>query len=317
MSELDPGVGALQEGDHERAKRGLGGEISMIGVTGATGVVGGAVARALAAAGQRTRLIVRDASRAPQLPGAQVASATYGDRAGMQAALIGVDTLFLVSAGEDANRVALHTTAVDAAVAAGVERIVYLSFYDAGPDSTFTFARDHWHTEQYIRGCGIPFAFLRDNIYLDFLPRWISAEGVLAGPAGNGRVAAVARDDVADVAVTVLLDPSAHDERTYDLTGPRAISLAEATEIVVAVCGRPLRYHAETIEEAYASRASYGRPRFEVDGWVSTYLAIANGELERVSQTVLELTGHPATGLDDFLRVHPESYAHLLAPPAK
>ncbi len=120
--------------------------MSVIAVTGSTGVVGGAVARGLAAAGQPIRLVVRDAARAPQLPGAEIATATYGDAA-MQAALVGVQTLFLVSASEDANRVALHTATVDAAVAAGVERIVYLSFYGAAPDSTFTFGRDHWHTE--------------------------------------------------------------------------------------------------------------------------------------------------------------------------
>jgi NAD(P)H dehydrogenase (quinone) len=287
--------------------------MSVIGVTGATGVVGRAVAQGLAAAGQPIRLVVRDASRAPQLPGAEIATATYGDSAAMQAALVGVQTLFLVSATEDANRVALHTATVDAAVAAGVERIVYLSFYDACPDSTFTFARDHWHTEQHIRGSGVSFVFLRDNLYLDVLPYMISAEGVVAGPGGNGRFAGVARDDVADVAVTVLLDPSAHDGRTYDLTGPQSISLEDAAAAVAAVSGRPVRYHEETIDEAYASRAHHGAPRFEVDGWVSTYVAIAKGELERVTEDVPRLTGHPATSFEDFLRVHPESYAQLLA----
>ncbi len=272
----------------------------VIGVTGSTGVVGGAVARGLAAAGQPIRLIVRDASRAPQVPGAEVATATYGDRAGMQAALVGVQTLFFVSATEDANRVALHTATVDAAVAAGVQRIVYLSFYGASPESTFTFARDHWYTEQHIRGGGVSFVFLRDNLYLDVLPLMISADGVVAGPAGNGRFAGVARDDVADVAVTVLLNPTAHDGRTYDLTGPRAISLADVAAAVAAVSGRPLRYHEETIEEAYASRAQYGAPRFEVDGWVSTYVAIAKGELEAVSDAVPQLTGHPATASTMF-----------------
>lgn len=286
--------------------------MSVIAVTGSTGVVGGAVARGLAAAGQPIRLVVRDPSRAPQLPGAEIATATYGDPA-MQAALVGVQTLFLVSASEDANRVALHTATVDTAVAAGVERIVYLSFYGAAPDSTFTFGRDHWHTEQAVRDSGTRFIFLRDNLYLDGLVGfWTSPEGVLAGPAGDGRVAAVARDDVADVAVTVLLDPSAHDDRTYSLTGPQAISLGELAEAVAAASGRPVRYHAETMEEAYASRAHYGAPRFEVDGWVSGYVAIANGELEGLTDDVPRLTGHPATGLADFLRVHPESYAHLL-----
>lgn len=109
--------------------------------------------------------------------------------------------------------------------------------------------------------------FLRDNLYLDGLVGfWIGPDGALAGPAGDGRTGAVARDDVADVAVTVLLDPAAHDGQTYDLTGPQAISLTGVTEAVAAASGRPVRYHAETMEEAYASRAHFGRPRFEVDG---------------------------------------------------
>ena len=92
----------------------------------------------------------------------------------------------------------------------------------------------------------------------------------------------------------------------------KRISLADVAEAVAAASGRPVRYHAETIDEAYESRAHYGAPRFEVDGWVSGYVAIAKGELERVSDDVPRLTGHPATAFADFLRVHPESYAHLL-----
>ncbi|HEY3924050.1 MAG TPA: NAD(P)H-binding protein [Acidothermaceae bacterium] len=286
--------------------------MSVIGVTGSTGAVGGAVARGLAAAGQPIRLVVRDASRAPQLAGADVAIATYGDEAAMRAALVGVHTLFLVSASEDANRVGLHASAVDAAVAAGVEQIVYLSFYGASSDATFTFARDHWHTEQYIRANGVNFVFLRDNLYIDSLiDRWISPEGLIAGPAGDGRIAAVTRSDVADCAVRVLLDGSVHDGQTYQLTGPQDISVGELVAAVAAASGRAVRYQAETMDEAFASRAHYGAPRFEVEGWVSGYVAVANGELEGVTDSVPRLTGHTATELAEFLREHPESYAHL------
>lgn len=65
--------------------------------------------------------------------------------------------------------------------------------------------------------------------------------------------------------------------------------------------GRPTRYHAETVEEAYASRARYGAPGWQVDAWVSTYTAIAAGELATVSDAVPRLTGHPATGLRELL----------------
>lgn len=280
-------------------------------VSGATGAVGGRVAARLAELGYGQRLILRDANRAPELPGAETAEASYGEPQKLRDALSGARTFFMVSAGEARDRVRQHRAAVDAAVAAGVERIVYLSFLGAAPDAPFTFARDHWHTEEHIRASGLRHTLLRDSLYLDFLPGLAGPDGVIRGPAGDGRVAAVARDDIADAAVAVL-PGEGHDGRTYDLTGPEAITLHEVARELSRATGRGISYHPETLEEAYASRASYGAPGWEVEGWVTSYAAIATGELEVVSEAVQELAGHAPMALNEFLRRHPESYRHLL-----
>jgi NAD(P)H dehydrogenase (quinone) len=285
--------------------------MATLAVTGATGEVGGRVARRLAGRGVAQRLVVRDPARAPSLPGVEVTQAAYGDGEAMRRALDGVATLLLVSASEDAERVRLHTTAVDAAVAAGVERIVYLSFLACAPDATFTFARDHWHTEEHVRAAGVRHTFLRDSLYLDYFPLFAGADGVIRGPAGDGRVAGVARDDVADVAAAVLLGDG-HDGRAYDVTGPEVFTLHQAAEELTRASGRTVTYHPETIAEAYASRAGYGAPHWVVTGWVTTYAAIATGELDVVSDTVATLAGHPPMGLAEFLRRNPASYAHLV-----
>jgi uncharacterized protein YbjT (DUF2867 family) len=218
----------------------------------------------------------------------------------------------MVSASEDPDRLTLHGNVVDAAADAGVERVVYTSFFGAAPDCTFTFGRDHWHAEQRIRASGLRHTFLRDNLYIDFLPLMVGADGVIRGPAGDGRVAVVARDDIADVAAAVLLEGGdRHDGRSYDLTGPEALTMAEAAQRLSELAGRTVTYHPETLEEAYASRASYGAPDWEVDGWVTTYVAIANGELEAVSGDVAAVAGHPPMGLDDFLRRNPDSLRRL------
>jgi NAD(P)H dehydrogenase (quinone) len=271
-----------------------------LAVTGVTGNVGGRVARRLAAAGVPQRLVVRDAARAPALDGASVAVASYGDGASVQRALAGVGTVFFVSGAEHAERVAQHRSFVDAAVAAGVRRIVYLSFFGAGPEATFTLARDHWATEEYIRATDLAYTFLRDNMYLDFMPMLAGEDGVIRGPAGEGRVAAVAQDDIADVAVRVLREPDDHDGRTYDLTGGAALTLAEVAAQLSALTGREVRYQPESVEEAYASRVKYGAPQWMVDAWVSTYTAIAAGELERVSDAVPRLTGRAPLTLRDL-----------------
>jgi uncharacterized protein YbjT (DUF2867 family) len=170
-----------------------------IAVTGATGAVGGRVARLLAQRGAAPRLVVRDPARAPRLPGAEVrVAAGYGAGEEMRAALEGARTLFLVPAEESVDRVEQHRTAVDAALAAGVGRIVYLSFLGAAPDATFTLARDHWATEEHVRAAGVPFTFARMSLYLDFVPRMVAPDGVIAGPAGEGRASVVARADVAE-----------------------------------------------------------------------------------------------------------------------
>ncbi|GAA1598131.1 SDR family oxidoreductase [Kribbella sancticallisti] len=272
----------------------------LIAVTGSTGKLGSRIARRLAESGVRQRLVVRDPQRAPELPGAEVARAAYGEQAALLDALDEVDTLLMLSATESADRVSLHKATVDAAVAAGVRRIVYTSFVGASPAATFTFARDHWHTEQHIRGTGVDFTFLRDNLYLDFVPGFVGEDGVLRGPAGDGSVAAVARDDVAEVAARVLVSRE-HSGMTYDLTGPSAFTLAEAAALLGRTLGRPVRYEAETLDEAYRSRECFGAPSWEVAGWVTSYAAIASGELSGVSSAVEDLTGRPPISLAEYL----------------
>jgi uncharacterized protein YbjT (DUF2867 family) len=280
----------------------MSGETDLIGVTGSTGRLGGRVARRLAAAGARQRLLVRDLSRAPTLPDATAVRAPFAERDAVRAALIGVPLVLMVSASESEDRVAQHTSFVDAAVEAGVEHLVYVSFSGAAPDATFTLGRDHYATEQHIRASGTHFTFLRDNFYADFLPAMIGEDGAIRGPAGDGRVALVAQDDIADAATAVLLDPAAHVGKTYSLTGPEALSFDEIAGILTSGLGRPVTYQPETLQEAYASRAQYGAPDWQVDAWVSTYTAIAGGDVAAVSDDIPRLTGHPATSLAELLR---------------
>jgi NAD(P)H dehydrogenase (quinone) len=284
----------------------------VIAVTGANGAVGGRVAARLFERGAAQRLVVRDPERAPRLEGVEVVGgASYADGEAMRRAFEGSDTVFLVSAHEDPDRVDLHRSAVDAAVAAGVERIVYTSFAAAAPDTTFTFGRDHFHTEEHIKGTPLRWTFLRDNIYLDFMPFFAGDDGVIRGPAGDGRAAVVARDDVAAVAATVLTEDG-HAGATYELTGPESLTMYEAAEQVGQAAGRPVTYVPETLEEARASRAPSGAPDWVIEGWVTSYAAIAAGEFESISGDVERLTGGRPISLAEFLRDNPDSYRHLV-----
>jgi uncharacterized protein YbjT (DUF2867 family) len=296
----------------------------------------------LAKLGLSQRLIVRDPGRAPVFPHAEIIRASsYGDAAAMQQALTGVDTLFLVSARDrfgvnrmnaingtvpsPYDRMQQQRTAVDAAVFAGVQRIVYLSFIKAAPDSTFILAHDHFHTEQHIKASGIPYTLLRTGLYTDNVPQCVSADYTIRAPAGEGRAAWVTRDDIADVAAAVLTG-SGHAGRVYDVTGPEALTMEETAERLSAAVKRKIVYRPQTAEEARATRSTsrlekfeaerraltgHGLDDYEVEVFVTHFLQIALGDLADVSRTVPDLTGHPAQSLAEYLRLHPESFRHI------
>jgi len=291
----------------------------MIALTGVSGSLGGRVAaRVAAAAREPVRLVVRDAARAPRLTGTEVVEnpGGYADGPGLRAALAGADTLYLVSAAEAEDRLRQHLTAVEAAAAAGVRRIVYTSFVGAQlPDPTFTLVRHHGATEEAIRATGIRHTFLRHAMYADFVPFFAVREGdraVIAAPAGDGRTGFVSRDDLADVATAVLLrDDGELDGQALEVTGPESLTLAEAAEVLTEVTGVPAEYRPQTTEEAWATRRPSGHPDWEIEGWVTSYLAIAAGELDTVTDVVPRLTGRPARTVAEHLRAHPEDWAHL------
>ncbi len=275
-------------------------DVPRYAVTGAAGAVGGRVARRLEALGLPQRLVVREPAKAPEVGGAQVVAGSYADGESMRRALDGIDTLFLVSGRESRTRLEEHYSVVDAAAAAGVRRVVYTSFLAAAPDATFILARDHYATEERIRSTALAYTFLRDSMYLDSVPMMVWADGVIRGPAGDGRVACVARDDVADVAV-VAMTQAGHEGATYDVTGPEARTLTEMAAVLSRHLGRTIRFEDETLDEARASRAGFGAEAWEVEGWVTSYAAVATGEMDVVSDAVQRVTGHPPLSLEGFL----------------
>ena len=131
---------------------------------------------------------------------------------------------------------------------------------------------------------------------MDFIPAMVGADGVIRGPAGDGRLSAILRDDVA-AAVAVVLTSAGHDGRSYDLTGPAAFSLSEAAELMSRATVKPIVFQ-------------------NVRGWVSSYWAIRDGSLESASADVRSLTGREPVSLAEYVQAHPEALDHVQpAPP--
>lgn len=217
-------------------------------------------------------------------------------------ALKGIDVLLMVSARENPERVKEHKSFLDAAKLAGVEHIVYTSFYGADEQATFTLSRDHAQTEAYIKELGFTYTFLRDNFYLDFLIDIVLENGEICGPAGSGLVSAVARKDTSRVAAEILLNPKKWENQTLNLTGPEDLSMEEIVALLSKETGDSITYVNESVEEAYESRKKWPAQTWEYDAWVSTYTAIKVGEQAGVSTDVEKVLGHPASSLLDILR---------------
>ena len=274
----------------------------MIGITGVTGKLGSYVADLVDQQGISSIHLARRPERAKVYASAEIRKMVYANTPEVVEALKGIDVLLMVSARENPERVEEHKSFLDAAKLAGVQHIVYTSFYGADEKATFTLSRDHAQTEAYIKKLGFTYTFLRDNFYLDFFIDIALENGEIRGPAGRGRVSAVARKDTSRVAAEILLNPKESENQTLNLTGPEDLSMEEIIELLSKETGNAITYVDESVEEAYESRKKWPAQNWEYDAWVSTYTAIKVEEQAGVSTDIEKVLGHPASSLLDILR---------------
>ena len=274
----------------------------MIGITGVTGKLGSYVAVLVDKKGIASIHLARSPERAKVYASAEIRQMVYANTPEVVEALKGIDALLMVSARENPERVKEHKSFLDAAKLAGVQHIVYTSFYGADEKATFTLSRDHAQTEAYIKDLGFTYTFLRDNFYLDFLIDMALENGEIRGPAGSGLVSAVARKDTSRVAAEILLNPKEWENLTLNLTGPEDLSMKEITTLLSKATKQLITYVDESLEEAYESRKKWPAQTWEYDAWVTTYTAIKLGEQAGVSTDVEKVLGYPASSLLDILR---------------
>ena len=274
----------------------------MIGITGVTGKLGSYVADLVDKKGIASVHLARSPERAKVYASAEIRKIVYANTPEVVEALKGIDALLMVSARENPERVKEHKNFLDAAKLAGVQHIVYTSFYGADEKATFTLSRDHAQTEAYIKELGFTYTCLRDNFYLDLFIDIALENGEIRGPAGSGLVSAVARKDTSRVAAEILLHAKKWENQTLNLTGPEDLSMEEIVAHLSKETGNSIRYVDESLEEAYESRKKWPAQTWEYDAWVSTYTAIKVGEQDGVATDVEKVLGYPASSLLDILR---------------
>jgi uncharacterized protein YbjT (DUF2867 family) len=277
---------------------------AVILVTGATGQVGYHLMEALADARADATAMVRVEARAAGLPGSAPHVVASFDEPPPAEFLRACDRVFLLSPADE-EQVELETVFIDALVAAGhrphVVKIVADGFQD--PDCDVRFMRSHRQIAVHLEATGLPATFLAPSMYTETLLRsadTIRDQGTIFAPAGEARIGFVAAQDVARVAAQVLTSPG-HEDQTYVLTGPEALSYADVAARVSAVFAREVDYQDVPEAQAKEQLLARGLHPWRVDGLLELYDWVRHGAMDSVTPTFRELTGEDPQPAEDWL----------------
>lgn len=281
-------------------------------LTGATGNVGTALARELAALNIPFKALVRshDAiEKLEQFPQAQIVVGDIGDEAFLSTQLKGIEKAFLLTnSSEEAEYLQLNF--VEAAYEAGVKHIVKLSQLKAAEDSPVRFLRYHAKVENRIKGLGLTYTFLRPNLFMQGLLAFkdsIKNEGVFYAAIGDAAISIVDVRDIAAVAAKALTEKG-HENKIYDITGGAALTHYEVAEIFSKVLGRQIRFIDVTPEQMEGAVRAAGFPEWQVGGLVEDYAHYARGEAAAVSDVVNTVVKRPAISMEQFITDYKELF---------
>jgi uncharacterized protein YbjT (DUF2867 family) len=253
-------------------------------VLGATGTVGRRLTEALQGAGH----VVRAASRSGRPPFDWTDRATWGP------VLDGVSRRYLLAP----DGIPVDAEFVAQAVARGVDRIVLQSSggIEVMGDERLMAA------ERTVRGSGARWTILRPSWFNQNFDEGFFSDAVRAGelalPVGDMRQAFVDARDIAAVAAAALTEDG-HTGQSYEVTGPQALSFAEALDVIGRAVGRPIRFDG-TVDGYLAAQAAFGRSRDEVAPEIAAFTALARTGDAAPTDVVPRVTGRPATTFETY-----------------
>jgi NAD(P)H dehydrogenase (quinone) len=238
--------------------------------------------------------------------GAEIRPADFDDPAGLADALKGVERLLLISTDAVGQSVAQHRAAIDAAVAAGVQHVIYTSLFRPEEDNPAAGASAHRETEDDLRASPLAWTFLRNNLYAEKQIPTVAqavASGQLVTNAGDGRTAYVSRDDCAAAAAAVLTSEG-HTGQAYDITGPTAVSAEDLAALGAALTGAPVAVVRVDDDALIAGLVAHGVPEQAAPFIASFGVATREGWFDQPGTAFQDLTGRAPVSFHDVLQAH-------------
>ncbi|WP_039804779.1 SDR family oxidoreductase [Nocardia araoensis] len=283
----------------------------MLLITGANGLNGRAMVKEFARRGQAVRVLVRNAGRIGDLGKLAGVEVVEGDLLRPQTlapALEGVERAMLISSA-DATMVEAQCTFIDAARTKGVKHIIKFSGLESGigfdPDN-FRFTRNHKQIERYLEASGVAWTHLQPSQFMQVYlreARSIAAHGELALPTGQIRLSPVDIRDIAQVAFH-LLTTDGHEQRSYPMTGPQALTMSEIAATIAQTTGKQVAYVGITPEERREAMLAAGVPGSLAEDLYDQAVERLKHPESRVSLETHQAFGVRPTTFADFAAHH-------------
>lgn len=276
----------------------------MLLITGATGNIGKPLVELLLERGAPVRVLVRDAAKVAHWSarGAEVATGDFSEPASLDAAMQGVERVFILSPGAP-DVAQLQGNAVEAAQRAGVRHLVKLSALGVSPDAPVSLLRWHADVERQIVDSGVGYTILKPNSFMQNLlsnAQSVKSAGMVAAPQGEGKVSQVDVRDIAAVAANVLTE-NGHEGQVYEITGPEALSNTEIAAKMSAALGKPVTYQ-DMPPDAYAQMMQgFGFPDWLAAGLTQLSVYYAGNNAAQITDVVQRVGKTPPRTLDAWL----------------
>jgi NAD(P)H dehydrogenase (quinone) len=286
--------------------------MSTILVTGSTGSLGSSIINYLKekSSGETIAGLARNKEKSNSLKemGVDVRIGNYDDPESLETAFKGVDKLIFVSASKLDKRVQQHKNVVEAAKEAGVEHVIYTSFQrenETEESPIWMVAESHLKTEEWLKESGMKYTFLRNNLYMDFIPMFLGdnvlEQGNVYLPAGDGVMACALRNDMAEATVNVALGEG-HENTAYRFGNSQSWSFNDVADTLSKISGKEIGYISPTVDEFMNTMQDAGVPEEAIGMSVGFAQAIDQGELAATSSDFESILGRKPISLPDFLK---------------
>jgi uncharacterized protein YbjT (DUF2867 family) len=265
----------------------------MILVTGATGNVGAELVKQLATKGHKVRALVRSPSEASGKFATTVdlAAGDFDNPDSLVAAMRGVERVYALVPFTPA-LVAQDKNLIEAAKRAGVKHVVKHSVLGAQYEGV-TLGKWHRVGEKLLEASGLAWTHLRPGGFASNARMWaetIKTQGKVYQPTGDGKLGVIDPRDIASAAAVVLTTPG-HESKTYDLTGPEALTTGDMATTIGKVIGKPVTYVDVPDSAARESMLGMGLPALIADALLEFTGMMRAGQAGMVSDAVKQLTG--------------------------